>query len=785
LGGNPEPRLEWKVTSDQRNVKVEKWQILVASSTEALANNQGNLWDSGQVEASRNFGARYAGKPLDAGSACHWKVRWWNGAGEASPWSENAVWEVAPHSPADWKGAKWMSDGRPNPTKDEDFYKEDRAPLMRREFELRKPVKSARLHVAGLGLCLPRINGEAIKDHAFDPPWTNFDKRILFRTHDLTEQLKEGSNCLAIELGNGWYNPLPLRMWGRRNIREALPVGRPRAIACLLIEHNDGSTTTVTSDSQWTTAPGPTLRNSIYLGEERDARLEKDGWDQPGFKDPEWEAVEMTDDPLTPLMPLRMPPARKLQALQATRVTSPSDGVHIVDFGENFTGLPELTFRNQKPGTRILLRFGELLHEDGTLNPMTSVCGQIKGMTKDADGKPVPKGGPGAPEFAWQQSVYITKGGPQETFVPRFTFHSFRYMEISGLDKAPGKEQIRAFPLHTDLKRTGEFTSSDDGLNRIQAMCDRTFLANVVTVQSDCPHRERFGYGGDIVATSETYLMNYDMAGFYAKTVRDWSDAALPDGNFTDTAPFVGIQYCGVGWAMVHPLLMEQLYQHYGDKRLIEEELPAAIKWFNLEASKREKGGLVMKGLGDHEALKRIAGPVITTPMFIDTAHRMARLCRIVGDEDNAKRFSNMAKESAQAWATVFLDEESGKVGAGSQTEQTLALAWADMSEASENKTLDLLLKDLTKDSGEPSLTTGIFGTRYLLEELTRRGRSDLAHALATRKTFPSWGWMLENGATTLWEDWEGTDGGKSHNHPMFGSISGWFFRWLGGIQCA
>jgi alpha-L-rhamnosidase len=320
--------------------------------------------------------------------------------------------------------------------------------------------------------------------------------------------------------------------------------------------------------------------------------------------------------------------------------------------------------------------------------------------------------------------------------------------------------------------------------NRIQEITLRTFLANIVSVQSDCPHRERLGYGGDIVATNEAYLMNFDMAGFYAKTVRDWADAALPDGNFTDTAPFVGIQYCGVGWAMVHPLLLEQLYNHYGDRDLIAEQLPAAIRWFDGEAARRENG-LVTKGLGDHEALNRIAGPVMLTPMFTDTARRMARLARLIGREGDAVRFDQYAEESTAAWIKAFLDEETGKVGEASQSEQAFALGFGAAPAAAGPAVFEQLVKNLTAAEDGPSLTTGIYGTMILLEELSKRGRHDLALALANRETFPSWGWMLENGATTLWEAWEGTDGGKSHSHPMFGSISAWFFRWLGGIQPA
>jgi alpha-L-rhamnosidase len=274
------------------------------------------------------------------------------------------------------------------------------------------------------------------------------------------------------------------------------------------------------------------------------------------------------------------------------------------------------------------------------------------------------------------------------------------------------------------------------------------------------------------------------MAGFYAKTVRDWADAARPGGDFTDTAPFVGINYCGVGWAMVHPLLLEQLYQYYGDLDLIKEQLPAAIRWFENEASRREKA-IVTKGLGDHEALTKARGPALGTPMFIDTALRMSRLCKLLGNDGDARRFDAMASESTAAWEKEFLDPSTGRVEEGTQSMQAFALGFNAVSGDKRSKVFDQLVADLTKPADGPQLTTGIYGTRILLEELSRGGRSDLAHALATRKTFPSWGWMLENGATTLWEDWKGGADVKSHNHPMFGSISAWFYRWLGGIQPA
>ena len=780
LGASATPPLSWRIDAiDTRGARQSAWQVLVASDPEKLSNNEGDLWDSGKRPVTREPQVRYAGKALVSGQRCFWKVRAWDQNDKVSDWSTPAIMEIAPMKPADWLGAKWIDDGKPLPDKDEDFYNPDPAPLLRKEFTITKPVVRARLHMAGIGYAYASLNGGRVNTDELGPPWTNFDKRVLFNTYDV--QVQQGINCLGLTLGNGWFNPLPLRMWGGRNIRDALPTGRPRAIALLVVEHPDGSRTTVTTGEGWKVTEGPTVRNSVFLGEERDARLAIPGWDKPGFDASAWKPARVTDAPLDPLNPiLEMPPVRATGTIKPVAITSPAPSTHIVDFGENFTGLPEIKL-NVPAGTRMLLRFGEILHDDGTLNPMTSVCGQIKGMRKNKDGVESPIGGPGSPLIAWQQDVYIARGGG-ETYRPDFTFHAFRYMEITGLPAAPKLDDIHGIRMHSALPDGGSFSCSNGLFNRIQDITRRTFTNNVISVQSDCPHRERFGYGGDIAVTSEAFLMNYDMGGFYAKTVRDFAEAARPDGNFTDTAPFVGVQYCGVGWAMAHPLLLEQLYQHYGNKALVAEQLPAAIRWFDLEASKRENG-LVVKGLGDHEALPRIAGPAITTPMFIDTARRMARLCRVVGNESDAVRFDTMAKESAAAWAKACLDPETGKVAGGSQSEQLLALGFGAAPDAARKAVFDHFVTSLTAPSDGPSLTTGIFGTRFLMEELTRRGRHDLAYALADRKTFPSWGWMLENGATTLWETWKESDNTFSHNHPMFGSISAWFIRHLGGIQ--
>ena len=779
------PNLSWRLEAPEgsRGQLQSAWRVMVASSPELLAQNKADLWDSGKVQARRSPKVRYAGKALLAGQACYWKVRSWNMDNEASEWSEVASWEVALNNPADWKGAQWIDDGKDNPTKDEDFYKPDPAPLMRQEFKLAKPVAKARLHVAGLGLCYPSINGERLVDNVFDPQWTRFDKRILYRTHDVTAQLKQGKNCLGLALGNGWYNPLPMKMWGRRNLREALPVGRPRAIACLVVEYTDGTQEVVKTGPEWRTTEGPTIRNNIYLGEVRDARKALPGWDKPSYDASDWQAVRIADYPLEPLIPLIAPPVRLGEAFPVEAISEPAkNGVYIVDFGRNFTGLPEIDF-NLPAGTKVNLRFGELLYSDGTLNPMSSVCGQIKRKELE-DGTTQYVGGPGAPEIAWQGDTYIARGGG-ETYRPDFTFHGFQYMEISGLPEAPGLDDFRGYTMRSDLQTRGQFASSNELLNQIQEVILNTFLANVVSVQSDCPHRERFAYGGDIVATSEAFLLNFDMAGFYQKTVRDWTDSVLPDGRLTDTSPFVGVDYCGVGWAKTHPLLLEQLHQHYGAKDFIEEQISVALRWLDAEAARR-KDALVVTGLGDHEALSEGEwGAKLTTPVFIYAAQQVARLAKVAGRDNDAARAQAYADESNVAWKAEFLNAETGKVADGSQSQQTFALEFAETRPETQRKMFEQLVKNLTAPEDSPRLTTGIYGTRILMEQLSKRGRSDLAYELATRETYPSWGWMLQNGATTLWETWQGDSDRMSFNHPMFGSISAWFFKWLGGIQPA
>ncbi|MGA2502005.1 MAG: family 78 glycoside hydrolase catalytic domain, partial [Tepidisphaeraceae bacterium] len=683
----------------------------------------------------------------------------------------------------DWK-ARWINDGKSNPQKDEDLYKEDPAPQFRREFTLAKKISRARLFISGLGYYEASLNGQRVGDHVLDPGWTRYSQRVLYSTYDVTDQLRQGDNCLGVTLGNGWYNPLPLRMWGHLNLREHLPIGRPRFIAQLEVEFADGTADRIISDTSWKVGEGPIRFNSIYLGEIYDAGKETPGWDRPGFADAAWRQATDAAEPVGTLRSQSQPPIRATATINPVNLTEPTPSVYIFDLGQNFAGWARLNVA-VAAGTKITLRYGELLNKDGTLNPMTSVCGQIKGTrkAKEAGAKEENVGGPGSPAIAWQSDTYIAAGGATASYTPRFTFRAFRYVEVTGYPGKPSPDMITGLRLNSDVARVGSFTCSNDQLNRIQEICDWTFLSNIFSVQSDCPHRERFGYGADLAVTSEAFMMNYDMEAFYAKATRDWGDSALADGMLTDTAPFVGIQYCGVAWAMVHPLLQRQLYQYYGNRQLIEEQYEATRRWLDLVAAQNPEF-IIKDGLSDHEGLGDAPAPAMVTPLYAAAARTVGELADILGHNEEAAKYHRLSLDIAAAYRGKFLDPATGKVGPGTQASQAFALYLDLVPNKQRPAALKVLLDDI-RGPLEQHLSTGIYGTKFMLDVLSREGHADLAWAIVSQKTFPGWGYMLENGATTLWEHWKGSDSTYSLNHPMFGSVSQWFYQWLGGIQPA
>jgi alpha-L-rhamnosidase len=764
------PRLSWTLKSNTRGRKQTAYQVIASTSLENIEANKGDQWDSQNVISSNSIQVIYQGKTLASGTRYYWKVRVWDEDGNPGSWSEPSWFETALLDQNDWN-AKWINDGKSNPVAEEDFYKFDPAPMFRKDFVLAKPVKQARLYLTGLGYYEATMNGNRIGDHLLDPGWTNYSKRVYYSTYDVTGQLQKGDNCLGVMLGNGWYNPLPLRMWGHKNLREHVTIGRPRLIAQLNITYADGSVQSIVSDENWKVTQGPILRNSIYLGEIYDARKEIAGWNRPGFDDSAWQNASQAGEPIGKLQAQPLSPIKATATLKPAKITEPEKGVYIIDMGQNFGGLASFKFNLEK-GAQVNIRYGELLYENGALNPMTSVCGQIKGERNNSLES--------HPGRAWQSDVYIAGGNGPEIYTPRFTFHAFRYIEITGYPAKPTLDMITGLRLNSDVKQVGNFSCSNEMFNSIQKMCQWTFLSNIFSVQSDCPHRERFGYGGDLINTNEALMYNYDMANFYAKAVNDWDDAKLKDGMLTDTAPSVGIQYCGVGWAMAHPHTQLKLYQYYGNKRIVERQYPTSKQWLDLVA-KSNPTHIVNRGLSDHESLAPSPSGPMVTPLYYQSAKMLARMSDIIEQKEQAEHYEALSQEIKKAYIDKFVDTTTGKCEPGTQASQSFALFLDILPADQRPAAMKYLLDDISKHDNH--LTTGIFGTRYMLDLLSQEGFSQTAYDIVNQKTHPGWGYMLENGATTLWEHWAYNDNTFSHNHPMFGSVSQWFYNWLGGIQ--
>ena len=779
----PRPRLSWLLESPQRGQKQTAYQVLAASTPDLLSKDKGDLWDSGKVASGESAQVSYGGQPLRPGQRVYWKVRTWDREDRASSYSPAAWWEMGLLAPADWRAA-WIIRKPTQSLSEAQMFGDHPAPLFRKEFLLEKKISRARVYVSGLGYYELRLNGQRVGDHVLDPGWTTYSKRVLYSTYDVTEQLKRGPNALGVMLGNGWFNPLPLRLWGHINPRDNLTIGQPRVIVQLMVDFADGSSQTIVTDESWKVGDGPILRNSVYLGEVYDARKEQPGWDRPGFADAAWAPVVSATESLGPLKAQSAPPIRITRTLKPVKLTEPKPGVWVFDLGQNFAGWARLKVQGPA-GTRVRLRYGELLYPDGTLNGMTAVCGQVK-----QGGPNYRYDGVGAPKTAWEMEEYILKGQGEEVYTPRFTFHGFRYVEVTGFPGKPTLSTLEGLRLDSDVAPAGSFTCSNERLNRIQQMVLWTELSNLFSVESDCPHREKFGYGGDIVAAGEMAILNFGMARFYGKAVEDLADAVRPNGGFTETAPFVGISDEGlgegsgpVGWGTAQPFLLWRLFQYYGDRQLLEQNYDLTKRWIALLQS-RAQDGILDNGISDHESLVPKPRALTGTGFYYLNVKLFAHIARALGKDAEAAEAEALAETIKTAFNRKFLQPGTGRYGAATQACQAFALYLGLVPAEEKDRALDGLVRDIM-DANKGHLNTGIFGTRFMLHALADSGRADVAFNIVNQRTFPGWGYMLENGATTLWEHWEFSDNTFSHNHPMFGSVSEWFYKVPAGINPA
>jgi alpha-L-rhamnosidase len=664
--------------------------------------------------------------------------------------------------------AEWITDNSDLPQIDSLFYGDHPAPVLCTEFDVSRPVRKAEILITAAGYYETWLNGNRIGDMHLDPAWTDFSKRNYITRLDVTKEVRQGMNNWGIALGNGFYNPLPLRMWGNLNLRSHVPLGKPCVKAVLIAILDNGRRIAIPTNENWIGKPGPVIRNNVYLGEWYDARREIPGWSRRDKSETGWQPVLEVEGPGGQLIESFFPPIRITSVIDPVSISRTVDSGILVDFGQNFAGVIKLRI-NASSGDTIKIRYGELLYPDGSLNPMTAVCGQIKRPGT---------GGPGAPPLAEQMDVYMASGTGNELFQPRFTFHGFRYAEIQGLDYLPDSTDIQGCRMNSDVSPAGTISSSMDYLDQLNRNCQWTFLSNLFNVQSDCPAREKFGYGGDINATAEAYIYNYDMHQIYRKAVYDWADAIRPD-KFVDTAPFIGLSYCGISWESAYILLQYWLLLHYGDLDIVKELYQKDLEWMD-KTARLNPGLIVQNGLSDHESLERVPVQLTGTCHYLQTARIMAHFAGKLDIQDDSLRFSRLAEDIRQKIA----DEFWFSPGITVPNRQTLlsCLIYFDILPPDQEKiATEQLLKVLMDASYHVS--TGIFGTKYLLDALSSTGHSDIAFKVVMQPGYPGWKHMIDQGATTIWETWKESNNTFSQNHPMFGSVSEWYHKWLGGIQ--
>jgi len=757
----PVPRFSWNVGHTDRGQKQTAFQIIVSSSYTLSQEAKGDLWDSGKVRSYSFINQVYKGTRLSSFSRYYWKVRWWDATGKISPYSDTALFETAMFEPSDWQ-AKWITKKecetfQPSRTTQKKNTLQVLAIYLRKKFLLKGIVQRARVYISGIGYYELRLNGEKVGDHVLDPAQTDYSKTALYSTYDVTNTLRDGENTIGVILANGRHVP-------------EYGYGKPRMILQMHIEYADGKSKLIVSNEQWKASHGPAMENGIYYGERYDARKEMPGWDAPDFNDSKWEKVEAAKGP--PLQSQMMPPIRATEKIKPKNLYGTKDGAYIYDFGQNYSGWVRLNVKGPR-GQVIVIRYAEIVDEEDYLKTDTNRRAQAK-------------------------TIYILKGQGEEIYEPRFTYHGFRYVEITGFPGSPTLENVEGVFIHSDVEKTGTFHCSNQLINKIHECTIWGQLSNLMSVPTDCPQRdERMGWLGDAHLTTEEAMYNFDMAAFYTKFLRDIKQSQKEDGSLADVAPAYWKRYpADPAWGSAYITIAWYLYLHYADLRVLEEHYESMRKYVEFLNSQSED--FLLKSLGKYGDWcppactfpKRTPIELTSSWYYYHDVLLLRNIAKALRRKNDIEELSDLAGRIKEAFNNQF--QENGMYHTikmspidnfPGQTSQGLPL-YLDMVPAQWRSKAVELLKKAVIEIHDCHVDTGILGTRYLFEVLREHGQEDLAYTVINQSSYPGWGYMLAEGATTLWERWERLEGTgmNSHNHIMFGTIDAWFYRTITGI---
>ncbi|MBN2152113.1 MAG: family 78 glycoside hydrolase catalytic domain [Candidatus Lokiarchaeota archaeon] len=787
------PRLSWVVESGARGARQTAYQIIAASDEDHLVEGSTDLWDSGKVESNQTAHLQYGGAPLASGARCHWKVRAWGDGGRPSPWSTVARWTIGLLEPADWQ-ARWIGSPPRAKRKRKAGLKgeDDPSPLLRASFTIEKKVKRASLHASALGEYEASINGQRVGDRCLAPEYTDYGKRVQYQTYDVTGLLREGENVIGAILADGWYAGnigfgniklfIRSRMYG---------VDR-RFLAQLAVEFTDGSARVISSGPGWRVwEDGPIRRADHYLGEVYDARKERPGWDAPGFDDAGWAPVAVDESVKVNLVAQMNEPIRVVERVEPVSMAEPEPGVFIFDLGQNIAGwcIVRLPASVIEPGATVKVRHGEMLDLDGSL-----YTGNLSA--------------------ARAEDVYILAGAVDQELHPRFTYHGFQYVEVTGLKHGAkaSPSMVTGCAVASDPPVASAFECSDPSLNRLWRNIYWTLRDNLPSIPTDCPQRsERLGWMGDAQVFSQASMFIMDMAAFYTKWMHDICDAQFDDGRFSNISPnpFMRggaiVNFRGApAWADCGVLLPWDAFVNYGDTRCLEEHYSPARRFVD-QVHRRNPDLLWRKDrtfpdFGDwlngdtirsRDYPKRggqVPKDVHATIFFARSAELLSKMAGILGKEEDAEKYADLAARIKKSFHDAFVDAD-GRIKGDTQAGYALALHFDVLPEGARPAAARHLVAALERY--DHRLSTGFNSTTRMMLELARWGRADVAYGLLFSKRFPSWYYMIEQGATTMWERWDGFVKGRgfqskmmnSFCHYSYGSVGEFIVRVILGIN--
>jgi len=761
--GETTPRLSWVSRTDLPDWRQAAYEVEIAPE-------DGEAWSSGRVDSAESVLVPWGAPPLTSRERRTVRVRVWaDGAAEPSAWSEDVVVEAGLLDAADW--AAQLAE----PLLPEPGATGEPVALLCREFVLEKPVVRARLYATAHGLYEAEIDGVTVGDHVLSPGWTTYSHRLRYQTFDVTDLLSEGTHAIGVTLADGWYRG-HLGFTGARHLFG----NRTGAFLQLEVEHPDGSRTVVTTDGSWRSTLGPETRADIYKGETVDFRRELPGWSNPGFDDADWTPVEIGTLDVTTLVAPTGPPVRRTQTVAVQEIFTSPTGKTLVDFGQNLVGRIRFSLPDGRAGTEITVRHAEVL-EHGELGT-----------------RPLRK--------ADATDVIVLDGNGPRTWEPRFTFHGFRYAEVTGWPGELTADALEAVVVHTDLRRTGTFTCSDPDVTRLHENVVWGMRGNFVDIPTDCPQRdERLGWTGDLQVFAPTASFLYDTSGMLRSWLADLAiEQELLGGIVPNFVPHLELfpfpPQAEVGWGDAAVVVPWVLYQRHGDAQVLADQWQSMTSWIDAFEQRAgadldfPEGGfsfgdwLDTAAPPENPAAARTPWQCVATAYLARSARTVAQAAEVLGRDGS--RFADLAERAAARFRTEYVTP-AGRVGFPSQTAYALALEFDLLTDEQREHAGRLLAEQVLKDDFR--IASGFLGTPLVTDALTNAGELATAYELLLQRENPSWLYAVTMGATTVWERWDSMlpDGSinpgdmTSFNHYAFGAVADWLHRTVAGLAPA